>query len=214
MKKIYSVFLICLLLLLIVACKPKTTDEILSGTDSCKPPCWLSIQPGKTELSEVTRILLAFEKSGEGTYTLLNTGTIRWRSSNEINVYFKNNGDDFVSVIDLDFRPSSIKLDDVINIFGEPTFVSLGNLIDGYYTISIYYPDKGLAFGGADSDVDTSKDKIGYIIQPETIIMNANFFQPTDNENMVNVIYGPDIKDPAIDIQIQPWIGYGIYQKQ
>ena len=134
------------------------------------------------------------------------------QSKEEKNFYFRTNGDEIVSLIDLDFRLSSISLQEIIEKFGEPSNIRIEKIRDGFFIISIYYPKSGLLFVGSGDDMEITEDKLGLVLEPNIIIIKGIFYPPSNLEEMINYIYGQDNYSKVFP-EIQEWKGYGIYQK-
>lgn len=205
-------FVLFFLLLLLVSCAPVTDMDILSGTENCRPPCWMNIQPGITKVDDAIRILLEDEKRGEGDLTLLDSGIARWRSDNH-NIYIYKSDNGLVSKIELDLRPSQIHLDDIITLFGEPSNVDVGKIRDGFFFATIAYPEKGLAFVGSGDDFAINGAEIDFFIQPEMLVVRSVLFQPSDIATMVNLLYGINTNSEVL-LNIQDWSGYGKYREK
>ena len=98
-------------MILLVGCTSVTDADILAGTKTCRPPCWLDIQPGVTRIDEAIEVLKEYEKRGEGDLTILDNGIVILRPPNDKNSYMYKEDNGLVTKIELDFRPSSIYLD-------------------------------------------------------------------------------------------------------
>ena len=204
--------MIALVTVLLVSCSSETDAEILMGTETCKAPCWMDIQPGVTESADAVQILEEHKIDGEGQLTLLESGIARWQSASGKNVYVYMDSNELVSKIELDLRPSSIHLDGIIALFGEPTNLDIGKIRDGYFFVTIAYPEAGLAFVGSGNEIDVSNTKMGFVIKPDMIVVNAVFFPPSDIAKMVNLLYGEEAVSEALS-DIQVWKGYDVYRE-
>jgi hypothetical protein len=189
--------------MLLSGCSSKT-DSDLVGDEECSPPCWLGIQPGETKTSDAIQLLKRVEADGGGKLTILDTGIISWLDNSNKNYSLYSDNDLIVSV-KIDFRSSSINLEEAISLFGEPSNVGPSKISDGGYFITLYYPDKGLVFvaGG---------NKSLYEIYPGMPIFLAYFVQPGDIATIVPLLYGKNSVSEAL-ANIQVWEWYGIYDK-
>lgn len=180
------------------------TDSDLVGNEKCSPPCWMGIQPGKTKTSDAIQLLKGVEAESGGKLTILDTGVISWLNNSKKN-YSLYSDSDLIVKVKIDFRSSSINLEEAISLFGEPSNLSPGKISGGGYFISAYYPDKGLVFvaGG---------NKSLYEIYPSMPIVLAYFVQPGDITTIVPSLVGKNVISETL-AKIKEWKGYGTYNE-
>ena len=207
----HSTFVI-ILVILFGSCTSMPNADILSGSDTCKPPCWMDIQPGTTKTDDVIEILREHEINGEGKLTLLNSGIVRWQTTDGYNSYIYAVDNELVTKTEIDLRSTSIHLDDVIAIFGTPSKLDIGKISDGYFFATIFYPEKGLAFVVGGNKFDLGSTTLSFTIQSDMVAVKGLFFQPLDIPAIVNLLYGTNAVSEALS-DIQDWTGYGVYRE-
>jgi hypothetical protein len=197
---IYNLGALVIILFSLSSCTKKPNADLI-GNGTCSPPCWMNIRPGATKVNDAIEILKNLEKEGQGHFTLLDSGIIEWRSTIGKNTSIYSDGS-IVTKIELDLRTSSTDIKDIISIFGSPYYFQFEHRrAGGYYYVDLFYPNKGLVFlsGGNTSD---------FVIEPNMVIIFANYLEPSDITTMVKVYY-PKNTIPDILKTIQKWKGYG-----
>lgn len=204
------ILLVLVVITLPAGCAPPDDISILKGTEICKPPCWMDIQPGNTNGEQAISLLSEKEHRGSGRLTLLESGIIRWQSTGDYNSYIYASESGLVEKIEIDLRSDSIHLDDVITIFGEPSKLDIGKISDGYFFATIFYPERGLAFVVGGNKFDLNSSTLSFALQSDIQTVKGLFFQPLDIPAMVNLLYGTNSVPEALS-DIQDWNGYGVY---
>jgi hypothetical protein len=200
-------------MILLSGCASAPDTDFLVGSETCRPPCWLDIQPGVTASNEMIKILRQHEEKGDGDLTLLDTGITVWRTVGGRNIVIFKNDNDVVSRIRFDLRPISIHLDDITELIGEPSNLNIGLISNGYFSTVLFYPENGLAVLGSSNDIENiTGTNIGFVIQPDLGVAIIEFVQISDVTTMVNLLYGGEAVPEALS-EIQDWKGYGIYRK-
>ncbi|MBK6794080.1 MAG: hypothetical protein IPG80_16455 [Anaerolineales bacterium] len=200
------------LILVLTGCKD-SKGTVLVGTRDCEPPCWLDIMPGVTKSGDMIEILKKKEQAKEGFLTLLDGGIIRWQSLDGYNSYVYASENEVVTRIEVDLRSNSIKLDDLITIFGEPLILDIGKVEDGYFRSTVFYPNKGLAFVISGDEIDITTSDLKFLFNPDMAVLKGIFFSPMEDIfAMINLLYSSNAK-PSVLLNIQNWTGYGIYYK-
>jgi hypothetical protein len=189
---------ILILSLFMTGCEKKVEADLL-GDEACRPPCWMNIIPGATKRREAIEILTSLESGNKGQLTILDSGIISWHSQGKKN-YFLYSTDNTITMIKLDLRPSSTNLSDIQLIFGTPTNIRLEHVGGGYFSVSIFYPDKGLDF------ILTGNDR-KYTLEPNMKIIFAYFLGTTDLRSMLGTLYGAERLTEVLNT-IQEWKGY------
>jgi hypothetical protein len=197
----------------LAGCTPTADLDNLVGSETCRPPCWVEIDPEKTTVDGAINLLEERERRGEGELSLLESGIVRWRSTSERNVYLYSNKDGLISRIELDLRSGSIRLDDIVTLFGEPSNLDIGKIRDGYFVATLFYPKKGLAFVGSGNKFDVSDANTGFVIRADMVIVKGVYFRPSGIVEMVHLLYGEEAVSDALS-DIQDWTGYGIYRER
>lgn len=196
--------------IILISCSHSNKADILVGTEKCKPPCWIDINPGVTKREEMISILTEREQKGGGSFTLLDSGIARWQSTDGYNSYIYVFDNGLISNTEVDLRSTSINLDDVITIFGEPSKLDIGKISGGYFFATIFYPERGLAFVLGGNKFEISAGTKNFPIDSGMVVVKGVFFQPLDIESMVNLLYGAEVIPQALS-DIQDWNGYGTY---
>jgi hypothetical protein len=198
--------------MILASCASLAEPNILIGSKTCSPPCWMGIQPGLTKIDHAIEILNGYEKEGKGELIILDSGILNWRSTKDDNLYIYKTDVGLVSKMELDLRSNSVYIEDLIVLFGEPSNLDIGKGRDGYFFVTIFYPEKGLAFVISGDEFDVNKTNIGFVVQPKMIVIKGVFFQPSDVTPMVHLLYGVNAVPEALS-NIQEWKGYGVYNK-
>ncbi|MBL8097907.1 MAG: hypothetical protein JNK81_01935 [Anaerolineales bacterium] len=145
-----------LLFLILVGCSRslKPTELDVLGTEDCKPPCWRGITPGKITVDETITIFQNWQVENKGMWKR-NTGTnnviswdyVCWRDRVGPQICLEVGDNNLISKVDLRFYSSSLKLEDIIEIYGQPDGYKIDLCPDcSGYGISIYYIENGLIF--------------------------------------------------------------------
>jgi hypothetical protein len=204
--------LVLAMLVLLESCAFSGGNSILLGTNNCKLPCWVDIQPGITTKEDMINTLTAREQSDDGKFTQLESGIAWWQSNDGNNSYFYSQDGNLVSKIEIDFRSTSISLEDVITTFGTPSKLDIGKISDGYFFATIFYPKKGLAFvtGGNKYTVDQGIGK--FPIDRNMVVVKGLFLQPQAFSSMLNLLYEVNAV-PQVLSEVQDWNGYRVYSE-
>lgn len=187
--------------ILAIGCSNQKIDPLLEGDAKCSPPCWISIMPGFTTKLEADDIV--FNLEGKQNY-----------SSSENDIYVKYAGknihiysNDVNQIIDgIDFDLNNIPLEQLIDKFGEPEYLSI--ILDQGCTFIIYYPDKGVHFLGRCKD---SLLEIGWAISASSTMTRAFFTKSALEINELLVLFFNETNTEMMDAIIL-WKGYGTYQ--
>jgi hypothetical protein len=174
-------------------------DQSLVGNDVCGPPCVADIRPGETSTSDALQILKVLGTHGGEYPIMLDSGIIH--SKLEDADFYLYSKDNLINYIDT--RLNSTKLNEVINLFGQPSYVDRGKFVDGYSFVSLLYPEKGLLFvAGGNKEL--------YRVESDMNVVKAVFSQPSDVTTMINTLYGKEIIEETL-LNIQKRHGYGDY---
>lgn len=199
-------------LLILASCTSPNRTNILIGTDDCKPPCWIEINPGITTKEEMVKLLSDREKSKDGRLKQLESDITWWQSITGHDSYFYSSDNGVISKIEIDLRQTEIYLEDVIGIVGTPSKLDIGKISDGYFFATIFYPESGLAFVVGGNSFDASSEAKKFPIGSDMLVVKGLFFQPSEVVSMVNLLYGENAVPQALS-DIQVWNGYGIYSE-
>lgn len=202
--------------------KPQVVDGLLTGKP-CEAPCWNNLTPGKTTEQEVDQFLSHLSekewpnKGGAG----YPSGCKSYRrsdvNSDVVNKLFDLYVDNGFLVL-IDYVPvEQTTLSEIVNKLGDPEYVR-PLLIDSpegpVYTLSIFYPKKGIDF-----EISTSGFEAGKI-SPEMKTNSFLFFQPGTMTDYYRMKYscqltkqvGPERAKTEIETHILPWTGFGDIQ--
>lgn len=197
-----------------------SSDVSLRTLQPCAPPCWHNIVPGHSHAADVRQIL--------PTLPFVNAQSIEEHPDNTVEggysfrwLYIGSPGpfgsiqlrNDVVTRIAA--RPGfELRLREVVDSFGPPDRVLPNNLVmpdGGYYTVSLYYPDKGLVF-------DTPRlphlgyDAKEYHIQPDLPVGFVYYSAPATLEQLI--IYVHEIRPEQVASVLErtyPWQGFGTF---
>lgn len=210
--KSYLFAITCQILLLLVlsACEKKIGVEVFSGTNECQPPCWMEIRPGETSITEAKTWLDGFTRNGKATLTPLEDGNYWFRTISNEGITIHSDSTGLITVLEFDYRPSSIKLEDVIQIFGNPQYIDIGKVRDSYFDVLFYFPEKGLTFVAGGIRNTVLQDDGGFNISPKMIVFKGVYYRPTNFDGMMVLMYGATAT-PIGKQEIQNWKGYGKY---
>jgi hypothetical protein len=193
-----------------------TGDLSLQTWQPCAPPCWYNIVPGRSTAAEVRQILpaLPFIADGSIEETRVTKALLefRWRYTdpwNEDGIISLQND----IVVSIYGRPGfKLELREVVNRFGPPNGIIPFRVGGGdqppYYTVGLFYPDKGLSFGTIElpvSEVDTKQ----YPVKPDYIIGNVYYCEPGSLEQLMESI-SPYYVSVWMK-RMQPWQGFGTF---
>src|SRR5215216_3136099 len=98
----YGKILFTILLFLLAGCKATTKIDLLVGREDCSPPCWMGIQPGKTEIDSAVTNLQEHEVAKEGNLAVLDSGIVNWQSIDNYSLNVYHDKDDLVNKMELD----------------------------------------------------------------------------------------------------------------
>lgn len=165
-------------------------DSVITG-EPCGAPCWQNITPGETSFSEAKTIIeqLAtasiIEQSPNGFTFAVETQQVCCQIGSQ--------DGETVSTIFLQLAPTNI-LGDVMDILGEPAFVSGEPFTDDEHIMTLFYSDLNLAVyvivDGADGQLSDDNPVISVIY--------------TDDALMATVVESPALK---------AWDGYKTYNE-
>jgi len=194
-KRFYFIFLL-LSTMFLPGCTKKT-DPDLVGTPGCTPPCWRGIQPGETHLDFATQLLSGMEKKGGGKLTIVSPAILEWKDNNgkSYNIYSAEN------VITRIVVPiNSTNVGDAIALLGDPYNYVIDGIYQGGFSITLFYPQKGLAI--------VTGDRSQFRIIPSMRVQKVVFIGRTDLPGMIQTIYG-DFGAKTVLSDTREWKGYG-----
>ena len=197
---VFVVFIFALQLF-ISGCANKIDNDLV-GSDGCYPPCWVGIEPGKTNKVEAIHLLEQMEIEKKGNVIVLDADTIKWLNSTTKRYYlYSENG--IINKIKIDFRPVSTSLEEVILRFGDPNRMKLGEIDEGGYLVTIYYPHKGLV-------IVVSGNKSLYEVYPDMEVVFVYYLQPGSITDIESTLSGKDAASENFQ-NLKMWVGYGMY---
>lgn len=209
-KKPPVLIIIAILLLTLAAChkadaKPqeKSLDSTLVKNNTCEPPCWNGIIPGKSTYSEAVSVLDKLKNSNPGSYKDAVVGerkVISWTREGRKHIEILM---DEVVVHSVCFSGTSGTLDDILQVFGEPDNFYRGRTIDSpdIFWIELYYPQKGLNVS-VRGKVQPGKQ---IFITPEMPVTLVLYSVPGTMEELLVYTHGEQWKS----VRLQEWKGYG-----
>jgi hypothetical protein len=210
-RKIIFVKVFLCFALIIYSCSSPTwepkpiTHPFLLGSDSCSPPCWMGIIPGKTSFDKACEIIEKLPFENEEVYYQVREEYhfIEWNSGDGefAKIYYFNNIVEFINL-----RIEGIDLGSIILHYGDP---------DGYlyypdddaYSIVIFYPHLGLVFTARQGLSPIAEDMMSrtvFFLYP----MNPEDFYSSFFENQ-KILNPRTIERPYLD-----WEGFGVYPSE
>jgi len=196
---------------LFVACiTTRAADMSLRTLQPCAPPCWQGIIPGHSNTADVRRILPSLP--------FISPGSIEeFSNPQEHEIYFSwSYGAILVvndTVVHIDTQPGfRLELGEVVERFGPPERFFPRNVRGphgSYYTISLYYPDKGLVFNTPNLP-GLPLDAKEYSVRPDFSVYSVDYLAPGTVEELIRQLEPPSTVDFAIQNSL-PWQGFGTF---
>jgi len=216
--KHYMPVLLFVVLLMLTACTPAPElrseaflhDTSLITGDPCEAPCWQGLTPGDTAWG----LAQDFVKNNAD-YTIIDEVTQRRDRAGQIAFALKDGPQccriltrdgEVLSAILLLLAPD-MQLGDVIDHYGEPTYLSGDAVTDNQATIALVFPDIPMvtyifAENLTDSELSEASSVIGvmYLDQSEldTLLQSENLYNWSGYGKLGNII------DGEFDITAQP----------
>jgi hypothetical protein len=188
----------------LIGCKGKKDIDRLLENPVCEFPCWQTIRPGITTKSEYINIISSLKhidkdsiystEEAEERYQYYISTDLFYQANTPIRMgaYFQKN-----VVARMQFSgPMDYTLQEMIEIFGEPTNVA----ISGHILVAFIYPQKGISFG---YNSISHPDWVFSEIRPDAEINKLDFYNPSLYEDKVS---GGLFSSGS---RIFPWKGYG-----
>lgn len=146
----FTLFLLALVFF-ITSCIPSSEQTSSITRNSCSPPCWLGIDPGKTTRDEATKLLASIpdvnESSIENTSTVEPNDSVKWSWNSEAADFSGRifSQGDLSTLITIAPKEKMLQFKDVIYKLGEPERILIFRTKGEQAIISIYilYPTKG-----------------------------------------------------------------------
>lgn len=204
------------IVLFVSACQSKPSEfPPVFSDNTCEPPCWANINPGKTTETDVRNILRdmsSVKKDSIFSRSLEGFDGIYWK--------FSNGSDGQVKVINgivwsLGFSSPlneslHLTLDQAIEKYGEPEYVlsQYNPNIPDWGGVTFIYPKIGVMFSYA-SHVE--KNKYKGVLRPETPISSISYFSPEAYQEIYENFYidPPEWSAEIVKASMYPWKGYG-----
>ncbi|MGD8457363.1 MAG: hypothetical protein PVF83_13360 [Anaerolineales bacterium] len=174
-------------------------DPYLIGSETCQPPCWNDITPGKTTLSEAKMIFWQMKMDGLGILHDTSNGDYTWENTKTSpchqNVYLSTDDNGIVEEISF-YLVTEPTLKELIDLLGEPAGMKFGEMDESEWYIYLYYPERALIFlaGGSGAIKISSRTYVGH----------ATFLPKVDIQEFFDRYLWEDQYH-----QYQEWRGYG-----
>jgi len=197
------------MLLLLVGCSRKADAEIILS-DMCSPPCWENVVPGlstETNVKEIEEKLPSIDAGQTAWIYEWNKydAVFAWRFLNsEVKkgeIYIKGG---VVELINL-FGGFNVPLKTLVNKFGEPEYVVIGNTITPGFLGAGYQNQVNLIYE-EDGMIVSLKPDVNASIKPTTKIDSVIFFVPALSEKIIREWVSPGLLG---ELKIWDWQGYG-----
>lgn len=124
-KSFRNLYAIALVIVSLTACKPN--ESKIANFFSCETNCWFMIEPGKTKKSEVIKLLLESQSIKHNSIMNFSQNksndSLLWKGKNNSLyasgfIYFNN--DEIVDLIRMDPKKASLKLENILEKYGQP----------------------------------------------------------------------------------------------
>jgi hypothetical protein len=223
--KYFNLFLLAPILLVTGCVK----TDIKGGTtllndNTCTPPCWNSLVPGKTSVNDTFTILSQLVQVKQDSVASQDSGkfqqeaTFLFNSGEKVKLIFQND-----TLIYLEFfypgqqAYMNITLRQLIDEFGEPDSIIRADGFSGDCLVAHFISldnEKGIAYDFIENPICLNLLSIKKI-SPSTHISELYYYAP---EYFDELIDNGDISDGFFTSQdvnklIQPWKGYGNIEK-
>lgn len=223
-KKVSFPVLLILIGLALLGYVHKNSHSFFSNL-ACNPPCWEKIYPGVTSEEETLVILKGLSNVDQKNISTHGSG---WSIFDDI-IYFHSapkNWDGYAyifnhKVILLDFKGNlNINFRDVIKENGDPKFVinipthgGLPGIPAESYSITVLYPDKGIAY--TFNTTELPKGKSGEL-RPDTPISMISYFDPDRYNDLLEAkIFSMSFLGREETLKyLKPWTGFGSIEEK
>lgn len=197
---------------------PKLDTSLLTD-DPCAAPCWNNITPGVSNENDVRRQLenSPFVKEGSVYQGLDEQGgvpltTFSWQSRGKPkNWIYLRDGQVLRVHINLDY---DLTLGEIVDKYGSPEAVeaSLRGSGELRYSVSVYYPTRGLLFSTTSYSFDPSVPDATkrFVVSEDLAMTGVLYFAPTSLRGLFSeVMLAPPDMVEYIVTNSQEWQGYG-----
>jgi len=209
---IVTLVLLAIFIIRQVIYQPST---ILTSTE-CAPPCWNSIQPGKSTFAQVLNALREMQGVNEqsiNTTPVLSGKEVRqiiWLFESPVpdisgTVYFENETVTAISILTV----NSLRVGEAFGRLGEPSLVwpeidpsSYGQTVE----LSLIYPQKGFLVA---TQLELKKETNTVEITEKSRVYRVVYFDPAIYQDLLKtriLIYRPPLTRQNSP---QPWTGFG-----
>lgn len=205
--KIRLILVAMMTVFLAAACAPEPqilSDELLDDTslisdEPCAAPCWRGITPGETSWNDALEIIENDESLSDlDTRTNDDTGQIgaTWAQTDGANCcqMFSEDGET-VELLVAQTTPD-IELAEVIEKYGEPSYLIGETVTSDQALMSVYYPDVPMLVyvfvAGEDGEISEMSEVVGFAYTTpdlmELLLVTSNLYEWSGFDTFVNYI--------------------------
>jgi hypothetical protein len=205
--KIRLILVAMMTVFLAAACAPEPqilSDELLDDTSlisdqPCAAPCWRGITPGETSWNDALEIIENDENLSDlDTRTNDDTGQIgaTWAQTDGANCcqMFSEDGET-VELLVAQTTPD-IELAEVIEKYGEPSYLIGETVTSDQALMSVYYPDVPMLIyvfvAGEDGEISEMSEVVGFAYTTpdlmELLLVTSNLYEWSGFDTFVNYI--------------------------
>lgn len=211
MHKKTTITMIFLTSFILLGCKSIKANVIID--DSCPPPCWKEIEPGKTTKQEAVSILTKLaevKQSSINTWSIVNSNdSVQWKFLPRTGAKYGNIFIDNNIVFGLRFSPdNTLALEEAIKHLGSPeSILTLYHHEEiPFVSIFVAYPTKGIVLS-----LSINPYHIG---EPVNITSDMNvevvwYFNPDLYAKLMESNYIAGVDSNILIKGSRPWPGYG-----
>jgi hypothetical protein len=220
MNKIKALLACICIVLFFSACESsQSTLSPVFSDNTCEPPCWANIHPGKTTETELRNLLQDMPSVEEGSISsrpIEGFDGIYWKFSDgsDGQVRVKNGivwSIGFASPLNESLH---ITLDQAIEKYGEPesVFSRMNPNSPDWGAITFIYPKEGVTFSYA---THVEKYKYKGVLRPETPITSISYFSPENYQEIYEKFYidPPEWTAEIVNASMYPWKGMAVSPK-
>ncbi len=157
-------------------------DSGLISGEPCAPPCWQNITPGLTDMSAALESVSALE--GLNIVQVVDTGFAFQASASEPCCQIASTDAGLVETILLQLAPET-ELGEVLDVYGDPTYVTGQPFSDKEAVMMLYYPERFMLLyavvPGVDGQLTESSPIVSVIYATEALLANAFDATPFDH---------------------------------
>ena len=213
-RSLGKTYLVLLLILVLVSCCKPDNEIAFLNDNSCNPPCWMRIEPGKSTAEEALNILKYSDLIDEPSIERILAK--QYYPPDQIFFRFKGDGSGNLSITNEII--SSIRVHKVelpISLAYEKYGIPDQLMIlrywewEGKWYVTLLYPEKGIILRYIKKEMGLKENTI--LIEPNDIVSEIRFTFPDNMKSLIESIIfgGPEEKTFDYQSIVQEYRGYG-----